>query len=229
MKLKSILAISIIILVSVLFVACDKDSNTNSDTNIGASNFEETNSNDASDIIDTKAETTINAEPETVDTWELVQQAEAEYYSNLIDAIYIIEYSCADLETAGNLIKKVWHNSIWQINDTKTDKYTMENGVFFEDFNDALYKLEDDPDFIALCDKISSDQYEALELMRKLKEPPKKYADAYDSLKDFYNDYIKFTDLILYNSESYNSFTDKFEEYDASTYYLYQQMLIYFE
>lgn len=152
----------------------------------------------------------------------------SEYYSNLVDATYTILDGCVDAEKAGNLISKVWYNSIYEEHDPETDKYTMENGVFFEDFNDALYKLDNDPDFIALCDKISSNQYEVIDLMRKLNEPPKKYADAYAVIKDYYSEYIKFTNLILYYSESYNSFTEKFSTYDDSTAYLYKQMLIYF-
>ncbi len=222
MKLKSILAISLIILVSVLFVACDNDSNIHDDiANADSRPLFSNNPFDKAYSNDTK-------EPETVDTWKLVQKAEAEYYSNLVDATYAILDGCVDAEKAGNLISKVWYNSIYEERDPETDKYTMENGVFFEDFNDALYKLDNDPDFIALCDKISSNQYEVIDLMRKLNEPPKKYEDAYTVIKDYYSEYIKFTNFILYHSESYNSFTEKFSTYDDSTAYLYKQMLIYF-
>ncbi len=50
-------------------------------------------------------------------------------------------------EDCGNLIVSVWGNAIWNERDAKTDKYTMEKGVFVDDFNDALDKLYSDEDF----------------------------------------------------------------------------------
>lgn len=185
--------------------------------------YYEYSSNLSDDIANADSRPLISNNP-----FDKAERAEAEYYSNLVDATYTILDGCVDAENAGNMISKVWYNSIYEEHDPETDKYTMENGVFFEDFNDALHKLDNDPDFIALCDKISSNQYEVIDLMRKLNEPPKKYADAYAVIKDYYSEYIKFTNLILYYSESYNSFTEKFSTYNNSTYHLYKQMLIYF-
>lgn len=221
---KTIITVLLALIVSAIFFFKYYEYSSNLSDDIANADSRPLFSNNPFD----KADSNDTKEPETVDTLELVQRAEAEYYSNLVDATYTILDGCVDAEKAGNLISKVWYNSIYKEHDPETDKYTMENGVFFEDFNDALYKLDNDPDFIALCDKISSNQYEVIDLMRKLNEPPKKYADAYAVIKDYYSEYIKFTNLILYYSESYNSFTEKFSTYDDSTLYLYKQMLIYF-
>lgn len=43
--------------------------------------------------------------------------------------------SVVKAENVDNLIKSVWYNMIYKERDSETDKYTMENGKFVEDFN----------------------------------------------------------------------------------------------
>ena len=43
----------------------------------------------------------------------------------------------AKAENAGNLIKNVWYNAIYEERNSETDQYTMKNGKFVDDFNDA--------------------------------------------------------------------------------------------
>lgn len=56
----------------------------------------------------------------------------------------------SEAEDAGNLIKSVWYNTIYEETDSKTDKYTHSesNGFRFnKDFNDSLSALFSDSDF----------------------------------------------------------------------------------
>ncbi len=99
---------------------------------------------------------------------------ETEYYSNMEYVSYTMLDGAAEAENAGNLIKSVWYNVIYEERDTKTDKYTMENGKFVDDFNDALSNLFADENFINRISEIELNQSEATDLMKKLKNPPKK-------------------------------------------------------
>ena len=51
-------------------------------------------------------------------------------------------------ENAGNLIKSVWYNTIYEKRDTETDKYTMKNCKFVDDFKDVLSNLFADDNFV---------------------------------------------------------------------------------
>ena len=53
----------------------------------------------------------------------------------------------ANAENCGNMIKSVWGNSILEKKDPETDRYTMKDGKFVSDFNDALGALFDDDEF----------------------------------------------------------------------------------
>lgn len=39
----------------------------------------------------------------------------------------------AKAENAGNLIKSVWYNAIFEERNSETDKYTVKNGKFVDD------------------------------------------------------------------------------------------------
>lgn len=66
------------------------------------------------------------------------------------EVVPAIATSSAEVEEVGILINKVWSNSIWKTNDEETNMYTKANsgtGAFYTDFNEALARLNDDPDY----------------------------------------------------------------------------------
>lgn len=104
---------------------------------------------------------------------------------------YTMLDGAAKAENVGNLIKSVWYNAIYEERVTETDKYTMKNGKFADDFNDALSNLFADENFIDIIYEIELNQSEVTGLMKKLKNPPKKYEEAYAMLKAYYDNYYK--------------------------------------
>ena len=72
---------------------------------------------------------------------------ELEYYSNMETVSFTMLDGAAKAENAGNLIKNVWYNAIYEERNSETDQYTMKNGKFVDDFNDALSELFADENF----------------------------------------------------------------------------------
>ena len=118
-------------------------------------------------------------------------------------------------EDCGNLIVSVWGNAIWNERDAKTDKYTMEKGIFVDDFNDALDKLYSDEDFSKKVDDLYEKQQDVRQRMKDMTKYPKGFDKAYTSLESAYHSYISFTDLIIKCSGSYNSFSEDFGKLDS--------------
>lgn len=107
------------------------------------------------------------------------------YCSNMEIVSYTMIEGAAKSEDAGNLIHSVWYNSIFEIQDDNTDKYTMQNGVFLDDFNDALYNLFNDDEFSETITAINNNKAEVIELMKELKKPTKKIRRSIFCIKRF--------------------------------------------
>ena len=118
------------------------------------------------------------------------------------------------LETNGNLIVKVWNNAIWNKQDEETDKYTMLDGVFVSDFNDALNKLFNDSDFSSSMADLYSNQQQIRIKMKNLTNPPKGFENAYSALVDMYEAYLVFSDMVINTNGSLESFSKEFSDAD---------------
>ena len=135
----------------------------------------------------------------------------------------------AKAENSGNLIKSVWYNAIYEERNSETDKYTMKNGKFVDDFNDALSELFADENFSNSISEIETNQYEVANLMKQLKEPPKKYEEAYSVLKVYYDNYLKMTKIVISPTGSLNTFSEDFNTYDNNTVDSYEKMKLYLD
>lgn len=135
----------------------------------------------------------------------------------------------AKAENTGNLVKSVWSNAIYNKRDENTDKYTMENGKIVDDFNVALDNLFEDEEFRKAISEIQDNQSEVTELMKTLKNPPKNYEESYSVLKEYYDNYIKLTNLAINPTGSLKSFSDDFNTYDTETVNSYQKMKLYMD
>ena len=135
----------------------------------------------------------------------------------------------AKAENAGNLIKSVWYNAIYEERNGETDKYTMKNGKFVDDFNDALSELFTDENFSNSISEIVTNQSEVANLMKQLKEPPKKYEEAYSVLKIYYDNYLKMTKIVINPTGSLNTFSEDFNTYDNNTVDSYEKMKLYLD
>ena len=152
-------------------------------------------------------------------------QQKATYESNLETASYSMLMGAIEAENAGNLIKKVWYNKIYNKYDSETSKYT--SGA--SDFNAALSKLFADSTFKATISSIEANQKTVAGLMKKLKNPPEEYEDAYDAIKDLYDAYTKLTNLVTSPSGSLQTFSENFNAADTETVNCYQAMKMYLD
>ena len=130
------------------------------------------------------------------------EEQTAAYQEELKQLAERIQSYAEDAYDAAVIQASVWRNSIYQERDANTDSYTMEDGVFLEDFNDALDKLYGDSGFQSAAAFIDSNRKSVAEGMNRLKDTPEGYEDAYEALKAYYDAYIRLTNLAL-NSAGY--------------------------
>lgn len=160
---------------------------------------------------------------------EEAARARAAYETNLETASYTMLLGAIEAEDAGNLIKKVWYNSIYEEYDSETNKYTRPNGYFLSDFNDALGNLFADSEFRATISSIERNQDTVSGLMKKLKNPPEEYEDAYEAIKDLYDAYTKLTNLATNPSGNLRTFSDNFTDADTETVNCYEALQMYID
>lgn len=147
------------------------------------------------------------------------------YYSNLQLINFTMLNGASQAESAGGLIHDVWYNTIYDKYDSTTYKYT--NGE--TDFNDSLKNLFSDKDFSEKISSIKTNQETVDSLMKDLKNPPKKYEDAYRDLRSFYDSYVEFTNLVINPKGSLQSFTSNFNDADTKTVNGYKTMQLYLD
>lgn len=157
------------------------------------------------------------------------EKASTKYKANLKTAVYTMLEGAAKAETASGLIHDVWSNAIYEKSDSKTDKYTKENGYFVDDFNTALYKLMFDPGFSDDIEKIKNNQEQVQRMMKDLKNPPPEHKDAYDALKKFYDSYIELVGCAVNPSGNLSSYTSTYNEAANNTMNNYKAMSLYIE
>lgn len=160
---------------------------------------------------------------------EEAAQRSADYASTLETASYTMLLGAIEAEEAGNLIKNVWYNAIYEERDTKTDKYTRPDGWWVDDFNEALGNLFSDSDFIGTISSIESNQELVAGLMKDLKNPPEEYEDAYEAIKELYDAYTSLTNLATNPTGSLQTFSENFNEADTAVVNCYDAMELYID
>lgn len=95
------------------------------------------------------------------------------------------------------------------------------------DFNDALGNLFVDSSFSSKIDSIDKNQDTVNSLMKKLKNPPEEYKDAYDALSDFYDAYLALTGCATDPSGSLQTYSSTFNDADTDTLNAYKAMRQY--
>ena len=157
------------------------------------------------------------------------QKQSEEYGTNLNMAAYSMLSGASDAETCGNLIKQVWYNAICEKSDSKTDKYTKPKGYYVSDFNDTLQNLFSDSSFSSQIADINDNKDTVNSLMKKLKNPPEEYKDAYESLSKLYDAYISLTNLATDPTGSLQTYSQNFNDADNETLNCYNALKMYLE
>lgn len=157
------------------------------------------------------------------------QKRNEEYGNTLILAAYSMLSGASDAETCGNLIKQVWYNAIYKESDSKTDKYTRPKGYYVSDFNDALENLFSDSSFSSQLADIDDNKDTVNSLMKKLKNPPEDYKDAYNALSKLYDAYISLTNLATDPTGSLQTYSQNFNAADSEALNCYNALKMYLE
>ena len=145
---------------------------------------------------------------------QLAAQLAEEYQANYDQLVIDMLEDAVLAEKAGNLIVSVWHNAIWNCQDEETDKYTMPNGRFVSDFNDALQNLFNDEDFSEDISTLAYRRYLVRDAMKAMLKPPEGFENAFEALESLYNSYLTFTDIVINCKGSLESFSNDFSDAD---------------
>lgn len=160
------------------------------------------------------------------------EELSKQYKDNFELVTYSILSGAADAETCGNLIRKVWSNSIYEERDSSTDKYTRKDkgyGEFYDDFNIALGLLFADTEFNAKINGIETNQEEVATLMKSMKNPPPEWTDAYADLKSLHSSYLEFTNCVINPKGSLQTFSETFGSADTNLSNEYSKIKLYLE
>ena len=153
----------------------------------------------------------------------LEKNKETRYIENYEEITELMVDGATDAEDVLNTCKSVWYNSIYKERDEKTDKYTMTDGIFNDDFNDSITALYDDPFFNMNILNLEENIMEVDKLYSKMRKAPKKYKDIHEDLEEFYDVYIEFMELAINPKGSLTSFSEKLSELDSNVAKLYKK------
>lgn len=158
------------------------------------------------------------------------ERARQEYLSDLEQVTYTMLTGAADAESAGNLIKSVWYNSIYEEKDSTTDKYTRTSyGTFYDDFNMALGLLFVDDSFSKKISSIEKNQETVASMMKSMVNPPEGMENAYQALKEYYDAYLELTGMVINPKGSLQTFSSNFNTADTEAAKCYKAMKLYID
>ena len=153
----------------------------------------------------------------------LEKNKETRYIENYEEITEIMAEGASKAEDVLNKCKSVWFNSIYNERDEETDRYTMTNGVFNDDFNDSIRALYDDALFSVDITELEYNINRVDDIYSKMRKAPRKYKDIHEDLEEFYDVYIEFMELAISPKGSLTSFSEKVSELDSDAAKLYKK------
>ncbi len=132
------------------------------------------------------------------------------YIDNLTFAQICMLAGGSDAESLCNLTLRVWGNSIYKEKDSETDQFTRKDngkGVFYDDFNDALFNLYLDEDTSKTRKSIEENQKTVKQLIKDLQTVPEGLEKCYDTVSDLYDAYNTLTELAVNPSGNYSGYS----------------------
>lgn len=137
-------------------------------------------------------------------------EAAVNTYIDNLEALRIAALSGAsEAERLCNLTYKVWRNAIYKERDSDTDRYTVYDGKFVEDFDSALGFLFAASSTTSTVSRIESNQMVVKEVLKDLQNPPEGLDKQYNIASSMYDSYKALTDLAADPSGNLNSFSEK--------------------
>lgn len=127
---------------------------------------------------------------------------------------YVIAYNAilsdmlngaADAESVTNDVKRVWNSAI-----TESSRYRWDDDIeeyYSTDFNTALAMMYADSKYVTKVNEIKSNQELVKSDMQKLQGAPDDFSNAYATIDEMYDNYLKYTELAVSPSGSYQSYS----------------------
>lgn len=144
------------------------------------------------------------------------EEARYEYISNLQLFVSTTLQGAAKAETACNLTKQVWYDTIYEKFDVDTVEYTKTDGEFNEDFNTSLQRLYASADMIQSVEEIKANQESVDEIYKLLLNPNSEFEKCFDEVEALYSVYRQLTNLAISPSGSLKTYSEDFGDYDDS-------------
>ena len=156
---------------------------------------------------------------------ERVERQKEEYGLALKSAYELITENEEETYACGDLLANVWRNSIFHISDSKTNKYTKQNGQFVKDFNIAIERLNNDKSYSKKIENIENQITELTQIKKTLNDNvPQKFTQLNDVFVQMIELYVKRCILVAHPIGSYNDWTDRVEETLSEEQELYLQI-----
>lgn len=153
----------------------------------------------------------------------IISDYQTEYNSIVVDMLK----SAATAEENAGLLISVWQNAIFNKQDSATDQYTMENGEFVSDFNEAIDRLYQDQDYAAKQEQLSTEMWNIKNRMKEMTNPPEGFEDAYGALKEMYDSYLEFVNLVISPRGSFNDYSEAYNNADTDLLKKYNNAELY--
>lgn len=129
----------------------------------------------------------------------------AEYNEEIREASNAIVEAYGEVKMVDGQVTRVWHDAIWGEDNPSTSKYTKNA----KDFNEALANLYASDEYTNKVSSIMTAQTEIDVDLAELKNPPKKYEEAYIKFKELYSTFSAYADFVISSEGSYNSYTEE--------------------
>lgn len=160
------------------------------------------------------------------------RENEREYYNSMGSFYNEIAQGGSRAEKQAVLILKVWKNTIFEKEDSETDKYTKTlngKGAFRDDFNDSLSALFSDNSFDIERSLILESQDKVDRYYKRLKNPPEKYSEAYEVVRNLYSAYSDLCACATNPTGNISSATDRYNTSDSDCAKYLKELSLYFE
>lgn len=160
---------------------------------------------------------------------------EDEYQENYNKVVELIFVSGTTAYLGCDLIYTVWHNAIFEVDNSITDKYTKhfygdKNEYFyFYDFNKAVLNLRVDSGFQDILKSTDESKETISTIMDSLNNPPEKWELIYQELEDYYDAYIELTNLLKTPTGNLTTYSSKYEDVKNSFDKSYEKLKRYID
>lgn len=159
-------------------------------------------------------EAAAQAQAEALAAEQAAVTAYNEYISNANQITTMMLIGAAQAEELCNTIRNVWNSAIWKNSKSEWDKDIQK--YYASDFNDALAKLFKDKDIQKDTQSLEDNQDNVESVYAKLQTVPDSSLDRLrNSIEDLYDEYIRFTNLAINPTGSYQTYSQDTNEADS--------------